>query len=426
MEDERMERSSKFNYGSAMVSRGLLASLEALWNGPLRPCDLPRIEQALRAFLLADKLIPSHDTEAIVPYNDGKKIAYFEYVNPFNDHLLDYEFVQADDEFFVADLPEVQTSVLTQTTKQWVGLFTNKILEEELKEGRLLWSGYSSAGEFCKHDRNDWLTTYRVKDSINAQSFASTEIYTKTWDFIYSEPILNYALDEYHESHHAENLGNFFGRLQEKLYKAIDYNVSCHRSGMIVFTDDLPGDLCKEFVFSKWPNELFKSLDQDYSTLMRQLRGPSMGIELPPLILIVLSLANKRDDIPQTIVELRDAYAKSRNNLWLLLTNMWEAPTLKEQIDILNTLQCAAKGILPSIGGRNFNYLSLGLDLAQLSLGGVASAGQKLLAANDLEKKVSAVSFAKQVSSDLKDSAINVKKVIERHLSDSEKAAFGY
>lgn len=406
----------------------MLVSLEALWNGPLSPSDLEEIEEVLRAFLLADKLIPSHATEAIVPYKNGKKISYFKYSDPFEDHLLDYEFVQPNEEFFVKDIAATQTGFLAKTTKQWVELFTQKILDEEVRSKRIVWSGKSHAGESLEYDRDKWLASFEVKQSMDdlPDSDYDHNIHEKLWSFIYSEGILHMLQEFYLESRHAEDLGYFLIKLSDVLFKAVDYYVSCHRSGMIVFSNSLPGVLCKEFVFSKWPNEIFRSLEQDYSKLMRNLRGPSVGIDLPPLILIVLSIAERREDIPRVIVELRDSYTEARADLWLILTKMWETPSLKEQIEILNTLQSATEGILPNITGSSVNYLSLGLDLARFSTGGLASAGKNLLDINGLEKKVSAITFTKQVSSDLTNNAMNVKKVIERHLTQAEKNDFGY
>lgn len=195
---------------------------------------------------------------------------------------------------------------------------------------------------------------------------------------------------------------------------------------MIVFSDSIAGKLCEEFVFSIWPEMIFAGFEADYNNFQRSVRGPGQGLEIPPMLLIVLSRAPNRYAIPETIRDLREEYESARYELWTKLAEMWEAPTLKEQMDILNSLEGAVSAVMPSIASKKFDCMSVGLDLAKLNSGGVASAAQKALGADETNRRLPAVSFAKKISKDLRSSMGNNRKILARHFSPEEMRGLGY
>lgn len=415
-------------YGTAIVSKNLLLELECLWNGEeIIPENLNKIEKSLRSFLLSKSMLSSQPVAAIETTGTSKYIDYYEYDPPFKDHLLDYEFIQPEEEFSIPSIGYKEQSYLTRSINKWTKIITSLLLMYITDKDDLFikWKKKEVSYNYVIDDYNDF---YRVLNNKleNANDYIGEDYTNDAWDFIYSDPQLLRFLESYFEENNLFALELLIRNFEDYLDKSINYYVACHRAGMIVFSNCLPSKLCQEFIFSKWPQEIFKSITPEYLKIQRELRGPGFGIELPPLLHVIFSLSTHRDDIPNTIIDLRSEYKKSREELWELLEEMWESP-LKKQMKILKTLQDSVSSIIPNISGSNsIDYLSVGLDLAQLSVGGVVSASQKLLGYEQYNKKVSAISFSKKINDNLLYDTQNIKKIINRHLSESEKINFGY
>lgn len=207
--------------------------------------------------------------------------------------------------------------------------------------------------------------------------------------------------------------------------RTAEYCVEAHRSGYQVCSTNVVVPICEEHVFSVWPNRLFAIIDEDYTKTTRELRGLGLGVDLPLLTAVLLSRVNKRDDIPQLIVELRDEYEKARKELWTLLQEMWFAKSFKEQKKVLVTLEHAAHSAFSAAFPECFDSLSFALEIAQLSARGLVS-GLKDLRKHDMPNvRVSAVSFAKKLSRELRLNLKNSKDVLNKILTSSEKRDFG-
>jgi hypothetical protein len=105
MSDERI--------GIAIIERPLLRVLETLWEGPLQPADLPSIESTIRAFLISPILTVSRcDIRGLLTITDPN-LPEVEYYEPFDDHLLDYEFSHPRESHPWVPLRESESSFLS-------------------------------------------------------------------------------------------------------------------------------------------------------------------------------------------------------------------------------------------------------------------------------------------------------------------------
>jgi hypothetical protein len=201
--------------------------------------------------------------------------------------------------------------------------------------------------------------------------------------------------------------------------------VECHRSGLCVFGEGPVARFANQHLFSHWPNALFNRLDEEYREFARAVRGPGVGIELPILTALVLSRASRRDEIPVTIRDIRDSYASDRTALWELLDQMWFARTAREQMRALQILNQAADSIFDAAFPKKFRALSVGWELGKLSLAGAVGAFKTVVDHNEPRLQVSAVSFANQLANDLHHFLLANHSILQRHLTPSERRAFG-
>lgn len=389
--------------GTVLVDRPILQTLEHLWEGHVEPSDLARIELGIRAFLTSPRLVVSHHAVDHLNWRAAfsDEVVILEpslYEPPFHDHLLDYEFIHPDEPLSVSGLPPTEKSYLTE--------FVRRRMEDEVR--RILPKCLRVEGEAVSF----LYAWYRGRSLRDCETAAKEP---EEWWPDCDNP---FDLDKFIAEGKHEILHN--GPAFEAAYF-----VGCHRAGMVIYTDSPLGRICNEFIFSEWPNKLFERLDSEHRSAMRQIRGPGIAVDLPPLTALLLSRASNRHYIPSALCELREEYEAGRNDLWAILGELWEAPVLADQIKHLRKLQGAAESIFSAAFPERFNVLSLGLNLAQVSAGGVARVAQQLLERDMPRSRVCAVSLAAKLSKDLRKTLLNSKDILRRHFSPSELRDFG-
>lgn len=150
---------------------------------------------------------------------------------------------------------------------------------------------------------------------------------------------------------------------------------------------------------------------------------------VPPVLACVLSRVEKRHQISNAIRDLREEYARSRTSLWSFLEEMWEAGTLKKQVQMKEKLERASQGLFPSTFPDRFPYLdtawSVAIDIAELRpLSALRDAGKALLNDDQARGHVSAISFTRQFSSDLAKIS-GMSRMLRKILTRAEAARFG-
>jgi len=94
--------------------------------------------------------------------------------------------------------------------------------------------------------------------------------------------------------------------------------------------------LCGEFgqkaieTTQKYPELLFKQLDEDWQKVAQSAQRDGLGFIVPPVLGIVLSRCAKREAIPTVIRDLRDEWAVPRKKIWHLLCDMKKSQTVAE------------------------------------------------------------------------------------------------
>src|SRR5262245_47358312 len=103
------------DFGTAFIERSVLQSLSRLWEGPLTPPALEKIELALRAFLTAPHLAVLRVSKHL--YYPPADISWLhgdnEFFTPFHGDTLDYELVDPEKEFESTRLMTEELDYLT-------------------------------------------------------------------------------------------------------------------------------------------------------------------------------------------------------------------------------------------------------------------------------------------------------------------------
>jgi hypothetical protein len=399
------------NLGTALFELRDLRTLSKLWDGPLDPSHLESIEISLRGFLTAKKLATLKIGNGLyqLPGTMNWISGNNEYFTPFHDHLLDYEFVDPECQFHVEPLESQENTFLSDyVAKRAFEELTANISQKKLNRWQAdrymeMWYNGERPAQCLLH-----ATTYDPKEFRD-----HVELLATSGD---DSPALPFDASQ---GFSAPLSSIYFIQVQAR------HLVESHRMGYQVYSSGPLSQICGEHIFSVWPNKLFELASLDYEKICRNIRGPGLGVDLPLITAIVLSRAPSRDLIPRAIVDLRDEYEKSRTQLWELLNKMWETDTLANQHEILADIENAAKSIVPSAFPDRVDSLSLALDFARISVSGLTS-GLKELRKRDMPNvRVSAVSFAKQISTELKQNISNTRHILQRHLTSSERRNFG-
>ncbi len=380
-------------WGIGLVERGLLEDLVALWEGPLRPERLHNIELGLRSWMVSLVITVStrHDVWDLARANEPESSSALEEV--FSDHLLDYELSVPGTRIPLEPIEPQERSFLAQHVSAKMTELVPHVLPKWItKEGEA----------FAYID--GW---YRGLPQTACDALART---MRGWE-------------ELTDSFGPDSLGGH-AVLHRGPGQHAEYLLQAHRAGVSVYGSSPTFEVCQEHIFSAWPAHVFSSWHVDYDNLIRRVRGPGLGISLPPLVAIVLSRAAKRDDIPLVLRDLRDEYAAARRSLWSRLAELWSAPTLAKQHKVAHELNAAAEAIVDAAFPERIDVLDVALGLAQLTPSGVAQAARSLRARDDANTRVSALTFAKKLSVDIR-GIENARVALRRHLSDAERRDFG-
>jgi hypothetical protein len=376
-------------YGTALIHLGLLEKLSLLWEGPLRPEDLGDIEIALRAFIAGKHLgvlpvfWPGDSSYADSHVYDPHTRAF---ETPFDDHLLDYEFFNSRG-LQRAALNKDEFDSLTDTVE--------KLLERKFRAE--MPQNFSSEGDAIRF-ADEWYGAYTLLD--------------------YDDEAFRVPYDE-NEFFSLHQIFHYGPRDDAKLI------VELTRQGYHIYGKAPIFDICGEHLFSIWPDRIFTDLEQEYREFARSLRGPGTGLELPPLTALLLSRSDSRPEIPATLVAIRDEFESFRSELWEILSEMWKAHSLQTQRKILSKLKPLGKSIFQASFEKNFDALSLGMELAKVSPAGIIGAMEKSRQQGAPRLQLRAVSFAQKLSSDFIKYMMTNRSLLKRHLSESERRSFG-
>lgn len=384
---------------SAVVDYGHLTALQRLIFGPLSPSDLPLVEQALRALITVEQLRP-------VPFIELEKGGLYTAdvlteesgQAPIGDHILDYEFIYEPDR--ISPLPILER-------------------EEEIAISRLVVNLLERAYGKPVFE----ITTTEIAKDIDPSlmGFIHDE-----WRMMDPD-----VADEDEENRWArdvmESCDDHPGRDKLTLYART--LVRFHRAGAVVFSQGLIGQACQEHLFSRYPSSIFDHLDQDWHKHIRQTIGPGIGVVVPPILACVLSKVGRRDDIPSVVRDMRDKYRASRESLWNYLEEMWCAPTLKKQLQLLSKLEEASEHLFKASFPERFRFLqtafSTAIKAAELKpLSAMEEIGKSLLKKDESTSRVSAIGFTRQLSLDLRNVG-GMGNLLRKVLTRAEAAEFG-
>jgi hypothetical protein len=141
--------------------------------------------------------------------------------------------------------------------------------------------------------------------------------------------------------------------------------------------------MCSEFgqkavkAASKYPEEMFRSLDEEWQRYASSAEQDRFGLLVPPVLGIVLTRCTHRAEIPTAIKDLRDEWADARKKVWNRLDALRVCRTLDDANDIHRELSEASslfppnKSAAPSHPIRIFwgfmTAMAAGAGLAELS-----------------------------------------------------------
>jgi len=373
-------------FGIAVMERSLTNSVRRLWEGDLSPRDLPRIEKALRAIITSNALVVSKADLELNPESNPETSEAFE-------GALQHEFLPPADRHPSArdHMSERESSFLIESVKAAMPKLVAQF------------------GVAVPNDK-DWHSDEEVEEADEIG-----DIYNAARDWVLGEA------DHFEYDSNPAGTSFTIDALQSHIEQSASYLIGCHRAGMLVYGASPVSLVCESHVFSKWPDELFRHFDKEHQELVRELRGPGIGIDLPPLTNLVLGRAERRSDLEQVIAELREEYATSRRDLWKTLQEMWLAEDLRTQCKILRELVAASNSLFAAAFPERFDALSLGIDAASLSVGGVL---RQFRTHDSPNARVAAISFVEKLASDFSKGLLNQRTVLRRHLSEAERREF--
>lgn len=380
--------------GMAVLEPAMCDALALLWEGPLDPSKLEAIECTLRAFLLCSALSLSQFQGPDTGVLEGSRLE-IEYEQPFGDQFLDYEFID----------PTIETPRIAIDYKE-SGFLHSFVHKEIVRQALNVLPGWIKHAGHARKFLHCW---------YDGQPLNECEKSARDYEL---EPI-DYDYDI------INNPETDIGLMLDASFEHAKYLVECHRAGLQIYGNAPIHKVCQIHIFTLWPNELVKSLDEDYKKTLREIRGPQIAFDIPPLTMLLLSRANSRYRIPETLRDLREEYERPRQKLWKMLLEMWEADKLSDQIKILRTLKKAADNIFAAAFPEKKDILSIGLGLSQMTPSGLASALSILKEHDKPNASVAAVSFAAKLAKDMRESLLNSPKILRHHFSKAELQSFG-
>jgi hypothetical protein len=375
---------------AGIIDDDLIAALQNLMFGdtPLEITDLSKIEMALRGFITAEEL---HMVPRLLLGADdvGQRRDWADDAIPFHDGVLDFEFVyETKDVDLLAPL----------TTAESDGI--DSFIDHKFKK--------AFGKPFEALSREEML---KVFEGLSARLSKHANLILKEGD------------EELYEG----------GVKSAFLPTVLEYAktlVRLHRGGAVVFTETAIGKTCHEHIFSQYPRAIFESLDTSWPAYLRKAMGPGIGISVPPVLACVLTNAGgKRHEIMFAIRDLREQYATARQELWDYLEQMWKAPTLKEQLELLADLENASASLFQASFPERFPFLEtawdITADVAELKpLSAVTKIGKSLLGTSKPQTHVSAIGFTRRLARDLR-AVAGLDRLLRPYLTKAEAASFG-
>lgn len=381
--------------GASLVEPTLLRTFETLWEGSLKPESLADIERCLRAFLVSPRLMVGRvDVSTLDELSHRADPNCFE--EPFGDHLLDYEFEHPANPQPFKRLEEEENH------------FLRDLIYMEALTALPAW--ISTQGEALAY----WHAWFDGAEQDACVTAALNQ-----------RPELEHYHALFPEKFRGRDSIVLFRSVRPELWAHATYLVASHRAGMLLFGCSPIARLCAKHLFSAWPEKLFEKFGEQFRMSAEALRGPGTGLNLPPLISLVLSRADKRYDIPTAILELREEYRASRNQLWEILHEMWFAPTFSGQMKVLRKLESASESIFESAFPDATDGISLGITAVRVVTGDLAAGLERLQEKDQARSRIAAVSFARKLSDSLRKDLLTQTTLLRRHLSKAELHAFG-
>ncbi len=112
--------------------------------------------------------------------------------------------------------------------------------------------------------------------------------------------------------------------------------------------------LCSDFgreateTAQQYPAALFNELDKDWQAFTKQIQTDRLGLQVPPVLGIVLTRCAKREAIPTVIKDLRDEWADARRKVWQLIDALPSCRTVGDARTISRELSDASLLFSPS------------------------------------------------------------------------------
>jgi hypothetical protein len=126
---------------------------------------------------------------------------------------------------------------------------------------------------------------------------------------------------------------------------------------------------------SKYPEQLFSSLDEGWQGYARSAHAGDIGLVLPPMIAIVFSRARNREAVLPVLRDLKKEWAVPRRKVWNLIDELKNAATLQQANEIKQQLKEASSYLLPQSGAESFQPVRVFWDLVVESGKGAIEAG---------------------------------------------------
>ena len=182
----------------------------------------------------------------------------------------------------------------------------------------------------------------------------------------------------------------------------------------------------------QFPEKVFKKLDESWG---QEVSGTSIGLNLRvgPFLSIVLSRANNRNEIPETVIQLREELAESRNELWQLFSSPLTEKRSAIAVKNIRKLNDAIQSIVPACfrgKDRPVSFLwntsyAVGNILSGNPLPSLKYAGDYLLNKDKDFAQVSSIGITKKITKEIKNIDESLIAQLRRHLSKSELEKLG-
>lgn len=209
---------------------------------------------------------------------------------------------------------------------------------------------------------------------------------------------------------------------------------------------------------TQFPSVLFSHIDTDWKEYALRLQSGRSGLEIPPVLSIVLNNCARRDAIPAALIDLRENWTRGRQRIWALIEADRNAQTLDEIKQIQREFEEASKELSPATKIEGSSPLRMLWNIFAQGVTGatVAGAAVNILGDANIALKVKAIAVGTAASAMAEaahqfKSILNAKKIfrlgafdlagqvrlatgavtpspelLSRFLSDSELRTLGY